>query len=73
MLLIRISKPEYNESLYKDYELYMNQQMTFKNRELSLGQHDGMEGAISTVPAKIFYSIDNKKTSPIVKSTWTSE
>ena len=62
MLLIRISKPEYNESLYKDYELYMNQQMTFKNRELSLGQHDGMEGAISTVPAKIFYSIDNKKT-----------
>lgn len=62
MLLIRISKPEYNESLYKNYELYMNQQMIFKNQELSIGQQDNMEGAISTIPAKISYSTDDKKT-----------
>ncbi len=62
LLLIRISKPEYNETLYKDYKLYMNPQMAFKKENMTAGQRDIMEGAITNIPSKLLYSVDEKKT-----------
>lgn len=62
LLLIRISKPEYNKTLYEDYKLYMNPQMAFKKNNMTAGQRDVMEGAITNVPSKLLYSIDEKKT-----------
>lgn len=32
LLLLRVSKPEYNRTLYEDYKLYMNNQFSYKNR-----------------------------------------
>ena len=43
LLLIRISKPEYNKTLYEDYKLYMNPQMAFKEDNMTAGQKDIME------------------------------
>jgi hypothetical protein len=62
LLLIRISKPKYNKSLYEDYKLYMNPQMLFKKNGLVQGQRDSMEGAITNVPSKILYFVDDEKT-----------
>lgn len=61
LLLIRVSKPEYNKTLYEDYKLYMNPQMDFRKGNLTAGQRDVMEGAITNVPSKILYSADSKK------------
>lgn len=36
LLLIRISKPEYNKTLYNGYKLFMNPQMIFKKSGLNL-------------------------------------
>lgn len=62
LLLIRISKPEYNKTLYEDYKLYMNPQMAFNKYNMAVGQRDIMEGAITNVPSKLLYSIDERKT-----------
>lgn len=62
LLLIRISTPAYNKTLYDEYKIYMNHQMAFTSEKLTSGQHDGYEGAISTVPFKLRYSIDDKVT-----------
>lgn len=62
LLLVRVSKPEYNRTLYNDYTLYMNPQMVFKNDVLTDGQRDDLEGAISTIPGQLLYSDDGKKT-----------
>lgn len=61
LLLVRVSKPEYNRTLYNDYTLYMNPQMAFKNDVLTDGQRDDLEGAISTIPGQLLYSDDGKK------------
>ena len=44
LLLIRISKPEYNKCLYDEYKLYMNPQMSFNKVGLTDGQYDKYEG-----------------------------
>ena len=62
LLLIRISKPEYNKCLYNEYKLYMNPQMSFNKVGLTDGQYDKYEGAITDIPCKILYSTDKKKT-----------
>ena len=62
LLLIRISKPEYNKCLYDEYKLYMNPQMSFNKVGLTDGQYDKYEGAITDIPCKILYSTDEKKT-----------
>ncbi len=62
LLLIRISKPDYNKTLYEDYKLYMNPQMAFKKDNMTAGQKDIMEGAITNIPSKLLYSTDEKKT-----------
>lgn len=62
LLLIRISRPEYNKTLYEDYKLYMNSQMKFKMDNMTVGQKDIMEGAITNIPSKLLYSTDEKKT-----------
>lgn len=66
LLLIRISRPEYNKTLYEDYRLYMNPQMAFKEDNMTAGQRDIMEGAITNVPSKIAYSTDEKKTWKVI-------
>lgn len=60
-LLLRISKQEYNKTLYDEYKLYMNPQIAFRKDELTVGQQDKYEGAITNQPSKIFCSTDNKK------------
>ena len=45
-LLIRVSRPEYNQTLYRDYKLYMNPQIGFDKDNLTDGQRDIMEGAL---------------------------
>ena len=62
LLLIRISKPEYNKCLYDEYKLYMNPQMSFNKVGITDGQYDKYEGAITDIPCKILYSTDEKKT-----------
>lgn len=69
LLLIRVSKPEYNKTLYKDYKLYMNPQMNFRKDNLRAGQTDIMEGAITNVPSKILYSSDDKRTWKLLGDT----
>lgn len=61
LLLIKISKSEYNKLLYNDYVLYMNPQMAFNKSGLTEGQCDEYEGAITNVPGKLFCSTDEKK------------
>lgn len=65
MLLLRVSKPKYNELLYHNHVLYMNPQLSFnndKNDKLLAGQFDKAEAVLSEEPAPLFYSTDNKKT-----------
>lgn len=69
LLLLRISKPEYNKTLYDEYKLFMNPQMAFKNSSLTEGQYDKYEGAITNAPCKIFYSMDNKESWHLLGNT----
>ena len=69
LLLIRISKPEYNKTLYDEYKLFMNSQMAFKKAGLTEGQYDKYEGVITNIPSQIFYSADNKKTWHLLGNT----
>ena len=62
LLLLRISKPEYNKTLYEEHRMFMNPQMSFKNDKLTEGQQDKYEGAIVNIPCKILYSADEKQT-----------
>lgn len=62
LLLLRISKPEYNKTLYEEYKMFMNSQMSFKNDKLTAGQQDKYEGTIVNTPCKILYSTDEKQT-----------
>lgn len=61
-LLIRVSKAEYHKTLYEDYKLYMNPQIGFDKDNMTEGQRDIMEGAITNVPCKLLYSTDERKT-----------
>ena len=71
LLLIRISKPEYNKTLYDEYALFMNPQRYFKNNTLTEGQYDKFEGAITNIPGKLLYSMDDKKTWKLLGNTGT--
>lgn len=62
LLLLRVSKPEYNKTLYEDYKLYMNSQFAYKNSGLSRGQFDEKEGMIADNNIRLLYSADDKKT-----------
>lgn len=62
LLLLRVSKPEYNKTLYEDYKLYMNNQFAYKNSGLSQGQFDKKEGMIADNTIRLLYSVDDKKT-----------
>lgn len=69
LLLIRISKPEYNKTLYDEYKVYMNPQMAFNKRGLTEGQYDKFEGAITNIPCKLQYSVDEKKSWHVIGDT----
>ena len=60
LLLLRISQCEYNESLWKEYTLYMNSQNYFKRQGLE-GQCDISEGLVVNGPAYLRYSSDEGK------------
>ena len=62
LLLLRVSKPEYNKSLYADYELYMNNQFAFLKAGLTKGQYDDKEGLLAGEGIRLLYSVDEKKT-----------
>ena len=63
LLLLRVSKPEYNNTLANDYKLYMNNQFSYnKTSNLTKGQYDDTEGLIANSTVRVRYSIDNKKT-----------
>lgn len=68
-LLIRVSRPEYNETLYRDYKLYMNPQIGFDKDNMTEGQRDIMEGVITNVPFKLSYSTDEKKSWKLLGDT----
>lgn len=62
LLLLRVSKPEYNNTLANDYKLYMNNQFSYnKTANLTKGQYDDTEGLIANSTVRVRYSIDNKK------------
>lgn len=62
LLLARVSRSKYNKTLYSDYKMYMNPQMAFRNKKFTHGQSDEYEGAVSNIPNKLLYSVDDKKT-----------
>lgn len=62
LLLIRVSKPQYNEDLYRRKIVYMNPQLSFDKEGLLSGQADPSEGMLTDSPVKLFYSTDNKAT-----------
>lgn len=59
---MRVSKPEYNRTLYEDYKLYMNNQFAYKDAGLSKGQFDYKEGMIAGEGVRLLYSADDRKT-----------
>ena len=61
LLLVRISKPEYNRTLYQDYEIYMNHQKNFCNPNYNHGQYDRYEGAILSGPFDRKYFVNGKE------------
>lgn len=61
LLLLRVSKPKYNSTLYKDYKLYMNNQFLYKKSGLSKGQYDEKEGMIAKDNIKLLYYGDDKE------------
>ena len=62
MLLLRVSKPQYNEALYLHNTVYMNPQLSFDKGSLLSGQADPSEGTLSEKPVKLYYSTDNRVT-----------
>lgn len=54
LLLLRISKPEYNRTLYDEYALYMNPQMVFKDESFSEGRYDKSEGLVAGEGTRLF-------------------
>lgn len=62
LLLLRVSKPEYNRTLYEDYKLYMNNQFSYKKTGLTKGQFDTKEGMVAGEGVRLLYSVDDRKT-----------
>ena len=60
LLLIRISKPEYNKCLYDEYKLYMNPQMSFNKVGLTDGQYDNMKERLQIYIVR-FYILQMRK------------
>jgi hypothetical protein len=55
LMLVRISVPKFNETLYNDHSLYMNNQTFFRKSELTAGQNDYSEGQIANGGVRLFY------------------
>lgn len=55
LLLLRISRPEYNKTLYEEYRIFMNLQKNFRRKGLNKGQYDEFEGAILKGPCDFVY------------------
>lgn len=62
LLLLRVSKPQYNATLAENYKLYMNNQLAYKNDGLTKGQYDEKEGLIAGSNVRVRYSTDDRKT-----------
>lgn len=62
MAYLRVSRPKYNEDVYKNNKLYMNKQFYFHSEELTDGQSDKYEGKVSLLPMQSRWSIDEGKT-----------
>ena len=60
-LLLRISKPEYNKTLYQDYKIFMNCQKNFRNLDYNKGQYDKYKGVILQGPCTFKYYVDGKQ------------
>lgn len=59
ILLIRISKKEYNKTLLEDFKVYMNPQLGFsEKKDLTSGQFDPNEGLVFSNPFRLKYSTD---------------
>lgn len=59
ILLVRVSKKEYNDTLLKDFKVYMNPQIGFKKKNnLTSGQFDPNEGLVISKPFILRYSTD---------------
>lgn len=53
LLLVRVSKREFNKTLYDDYRMYMNPQSYYRgSSDMTEGQYDKYEGAIAEGPFK---------------------
>lgn len=61
LLLLRISKPEYNKTLYQDYKIFMNAQRNFRDPNYNKGQYDKYEGAILQGPCAFAYHVGKDK------------
>lgn len=61
LLLLRISKPEYNKTLYQDYKIFMNAQRNFRNPKYNNGQYDKYEGAILQGPCAFVYHVGKEE------------
>ncbi len=54
--LLRVSPKIYNDTLCKDYTLYMNPLLSFNNTGLTKGQTDNLEAVISKIPYRLIAS-----------------
>lgn len=61
LLLVRISKPAYNKTLWKDYKIYMNRQKNFRDPKFNHGQYDKYEGAILKGPCDFKFYVDGEE------------
>lgn len=60
ILLVRVSKKEYNDTLLKDLKVYMNPQTGFDRNNLTSGQFAPNEGLVISTPFTLKYSTDQK-------------
>lgn len=61
LFFLRISQKKYNDTLCKNYQLYMNPQLLFHSKKFTSGQNDSSEGLITNLPMDLSYSDDGGK------------